>query len=69
MSDRRDVSVPERRTAVDHGNGFGHVSVLVVSQHAALHPLMEHVDLPVEAETKTTRGSDQYEGFLLKIKT
>ncbi len=48
---------PERRAAVDQCNGFGHVSVLVVSKHAALHAFMKHLDFTLETKTRASQTS------------
>lgn len=50
------VSVPERGAAVDQGDGFGHVSVLVVSKHATLHPFMEHLHFTLETKTRQPKN-------------
>lgn len=49
QTDQIDWCLPERRAAVHHGDGFGHVSVVVLSKHAALHPFMEHLHFTLEA--------------------
>ncbi|MEQ2238931.1 hypothetical protein ILYODFUR_038497 [Ilyodon furcidens] len=54
------LAVPERRAAVDHGDGFGHVSVIIVSKHAALHPFMEHLHFTLEAEREQSDISDEH---------
>lgn len=45
--------LPERGAAVDQRDGPGNVSVLVVSQHAALHALVKHLHFTLETEKKT----------------
>lgn len=46
--------LPEGGATVDQGDGFGHVSITVVSQHSALHPFMKHLHFSLETEQEVT---------------
>lgn len=48
---------PERGAAVDQGNGFGHIAILVVSKHAALHPFMKHLHFTLETKPRESQIS------------
>lgn len=69
------VSVPEWGAAVDQSDGFGHVSVLVVSKHATLHPFMEHLHFTLETKSiqhqnfRWSRLSSPFTSFHVNIRT
>lgn len=55
------MSLPERGATVDQGDGFGHVSVTVVSEHSALHPFVKHLHFSLETEEAVTGEHRKHE--------
>lgn len=53
---------PEWGAAVDEGNGLDLISSLLVRQCTALHRLMEHLHLLLEAAAATGGGEGDGEG-------